>query len=297
MKPTGMCDKMGWRTIIINKHSKLSYKNNHLMFKSVDQHDMVHLSEIDVLVLETTDITLTSMLVKRLIDYNVLVIFCDEKRLPIGRLLPFYARHDSSLQLSKQINWDVDRKATVWTEIISQKILNQRQRLVELDYTDKANSLKEFNRNLQLFDPTNREGHAARVYFNTLFGNDFVRSDEGTINAGLNYGYTLLMSLFAREIVQTGCMTQFGLKHSNQFNDYNLASDIMEPFRPIVDEIIYDNKNQSFIVMKRSLFDMFTTCYEYRNKNMFLTNIASDYTKTVIKVLNEEMEGVPKFRI
>lgn len=297
MKPTGMCDKMGWRTIIINKHSKLSYKNNHLMFKSVDQHDMVHLSEIDVLVLETTDITLTSMLVKRLIDYNVLVIFCDEKRLPIGRLLPFYARHDSSLQLSKQINWDVDRKATVWTEIISQKILNQRQRLVELDYTDKANSLKEFNRNLQLFDPTNREGHAVRVYFNTLFGNDFVRSDEGTINAGLNYGYTLLMSLFAREIVQTGCMTQFGLKHSNQFNDYNLASDIMEPFRPIVDEIIYDNKNQSFIVMKRSLFDMFTTCYEYKNKNMFLTNIASDYTKTVIKVLNEEMEGVPKFRI
>ncbi|MGO3732697.1 MAG: type II CRISPR-associated endonuclease Cas1 [Vagococcus sp.] len=288
---------MGWRTIIINKHSKLSYKNNHLMFKSVDQHDMVHLSEIDVLVLETTDITLTSMLVKRLIDYNVLVIFCDEKRLPIGRLLPFYARHDSSLQLSKQINWDVDRKATVWTEIISQKILNQRQRLVELDYTDKANSLKEFNRNLQLFDPTNREGHAVRVYFNTLFGNDFVRSDEGTINAGLNYGYTLLMSLFAREIVQTGCMTQFGLKHSNQFNDYNLASDIMEPFRPIVDEIIYDNKNQSFIVMKRSLFDMFTTCYEYKNKNMFLTNIASDYTKTVIKVLNEEMEGVPKFRI
>lgn len=297
MKHTGTCDEMGWRTIIINKHSKLSYKNNHLMFKSVDQHDMVHLSEIDVLVLETTDITLTSMLVKRLIDYNILVIFCDEKRLPIGRLLPFYARHDSSLQLSKQINWDVDRKATVWTDIISQKILNQRQRLVDLDDTDKANSLKKFNRDLQLFDPTNREGHAARVYFNTLFGNDFVRSEEGAINAGLNYGYTLLMSLFAREIVQTGCMTQFGLKHSNQFNDYNLASDIMEPFRPIVDEIIYDNKNESFIVMKRSLFDMFTTCYEYKNKNMFLTNIASDYTKTVIKVLNEEMEGVPKFRI
>lgn len=288
---------MGWRTLVINKHSKLSYKNNHLIFKSVDQNEMIHLSEIDTLLLETTDITITTMLIKRLVDQNILVVFCDDKRLPICKLLPFYARHDSSLQLSKQINWLEEQKALVWTEIISQKILNQRNYLLDNNFSKKADSLTKLNNELLPFDPTNREGHSARIYFNTLFGNDFTREKEIDINAGLNYGYTLLLSVFSRELVQTGCMTQFGLKHANQFNDFNLASDIMEPFRPIVDRIIYENKNQSFKVMKRRLFDIFTDTYKYNEKEMFLTNIASDYTKKVIKVLNEEMKGVPKFRI
>lgn len=104
---------MGWRTVVINTHSKLSYKNNHLIFKSSDQHEMIHLSEIDVLLLETTDITLTTMLIKRLVDENILVLFCDDKRLPIGKLFPFYGRHDSSLQLPRQISWSMDRKSVV----------------------------------------------------------------------------------------------------------------------------------------------------------------------------------------
>ncbi len=75
--------------------------------------------------------------------------------------------------------------------------------------------------------------------------NDFTREQENDINAGLNYGYTLLLSIFARELVQTGCFTQLGLKHANQFNDFNLASDLMEPFRPLVIQIIYENKKRS----------------------------------------------------
>lgn len=288
---------MGWRTLIINKHSKISYKNNHLIFKSVDQYEMIHLSEIDMLILETTDISITTMLIKRLIDENILILFCDDKRLPIGKLLPFYARHDSSLQLTKQVNWSVDRKAIVWTEIINQKIGNQSIYLEDCDFNEKSQSIAKLKSELQLFDPTNREGHAARIYFNTLFGNDFTREANNDINAGLNYGYTLLLSIFSRELVLTGCMTQFGLKHANQFNDFNLASDIMEPFRPIVDNIIYTYRDTTFRTMKKRLFDMFSDTYSYNDKEMYLTNIASDYTKKVIKVLNDEMEGVPEFRI
>ncbi|MBO0475542.1 type II CRISPR-associated endonuclease Cas1 [Vagococcus sp. DIV0080] len=288
---------MGWRTLVVNKHSKISYKNNHLIFKSVEYYEMIHLSELDVLILETTDITMTTMLIKRLIDENVLIIFCDNKRLPIGKVLPFYARHDSSLQLSKQIAWDIDLKAKVWTEIISQKIENQSQFLLICDFEEKSEAINKLLDGLQLFDPTNREGHAARIYFNTLFGNDFNREAENDINAGLNYGYALLLSIFARELVLTGCMTQFGLKHANQFNDFNFASDVMEPFRPIVDTIIYENREESFRVMKKRLFDIFSDTYLYNGKQMFLTNIASDYTKKIIKTLNDEMEGVPKFRI
>lgn len=288
---------MGWRTIVVNSHSKLAYKNNHLVYKTSSRNEMIHLSEIDVLLLETTDILITTMLIKRLVDENILILFCDDKRLPIGKLLPFYGRHDSSLQLGRQINWTLERKGIVWTEIISQKILNQHQFLVDLDYQEKADALMTLHNGLEIFDPSNREGHAARIYFNTLFGNDFSRDSENPINAGLNYGYTLLMSIFAREIVRCGCMTQFGLKHANQFNDFNLASDLMEPFRPIVDRIVYANRKADFRVIKRALFELFTNNYQYNSKEMFLTNIASDYTKKVIKVLDEEKERIPEFQV
>ncbi|WP_162011507.1 type II CRISPR-associated endonuclease Cas1 [Streptococcus sp. S784/96/1] len=288
---------MGWRTVVVNTHSKLSYKNNHLIFKDAYKTEMIHLSEIDILLLETTDIVLSTMLIKRLVDENILVIFCDDKRLPTAMVMPYYARHDSSLQLSNQISWDDEVKCDVWTAIIAQKILNQSMYLGECSFFEKSQSIMDLYHDLEPFDPSNREGHSARIYFNTLFGNDFSREQDSDINAGLDYGYTLLLSMFAREVVVCGCMTQFGLKHANQFNQFNFASDIMEPFRPIVDRIIYENRNNSFVKMKRELFTMFSETYLYNNKEMYLSNIVSDYTKKVVKALNNQGKGVPEFRI
>jgi len=258
---------------------------------------MIHLSEIDVILLETTDITITTMLIKRIVDEKILLIFCDDKRLPIAKILPFYGRHDSSLQLAKQLSWSDDIKSWIWTEIIGQKILNQSTHLKNQGFFEKEQAILALYNNLQKYDPTNREGHAARIYFNTLFGNQFSRSQDNDINAALNYGYTLLMSMFAREIVCSGCMTQFGLKHANQFNDFNLASDLMEPFRIIIDQIVFDNKNKEFKQIKIQLFSIFSNTYLYNGKEMYLTNIISDYTKKAIKTLNNELKGVPEFRI
>ena len=288
---------MGWRTVIVNTHSKLSYKNNHLIFKDATRTEMIHLSEVDILLLETTDIVLSTMLIKRLVDENILVIFCDDKRLPTAHLMPYYARHDSSLQLSRQIDWEETVKAEVWTHIISQKILNQSIYLSACGFIEKSQSIMNLYQSLELFDPSNREGHSARIYFNTLFGNDFNRELDNDINASLDYGYTLLLSMFAREVVLSGCMTQFGLKHANQFNQFNFASDIMEPFRPIIDQIVYENRNHSFVKIKRELFTIFSDTFQYNNMEMYLTNIVSDYTKKVIKALNNKGKGVPEFRI
>lgn len=288
---------MGWRTVIVNTHSKLTYKSNHLIFKDASRTEMIHLSEIDVLLLETTDIVLSTMLIKRLVDENILVIFCDDKRLPTALLTPYYGRHDSSLQLSKQISWDEAIKADVWTTIIAQKIINQSLFLGASGFYEKSQSIMDLYHGLENYDPSNREGHAARIYFNTLFGNDFSREQDNNINAGLDYGYTLLLSIFARELVVTGCMTQFGLKHSNQFNQFNFASDIMEPFRPLIDQIVYENRSASFVQIKRHLFSIFSNTYQYNGKEMYLTNIVSDYTKKVVKSLNNQGKGVPEFRI
>lgn len=288
---------MGWRTVIVNTHSKLTYKSNHLIFKDASRTEMIHLSEIDILLLETTDIVLSTMLIKRLVDENILVIFCDDKRLPTALLTPYYGRHDSSLQLSKQILWNEELKAEVWTTIIAQKIINQSLFLGTSGFYEKSQSIMDLYHGLEKYDPSNREGHAARIYFNTLFGNDFSREQDNNINAGLDYGYTLLLSMFARELVVSGCMTQFGLKHSNQFNQFNFASDIMEPFRPIIDQIVYENRSVSFVQIKRNLFSIFSNTYQYNGKEMYLTNIVSDYTKKVVKSLNNHGKGVPEFRI
>ena len=288
---------MGWRTVIVNTHSKLSYKNNHLIFKDASRTELIHLSEVDILLLETTDIVLSTMLIKRLVDENILVIFCDDKRLPTAYLMPYYGRHDSSLQLSRQIAWNEDVKAEIWTTIIAQKILNQAFYLGSCGFLEKSQSVIDLYHGLDLFDPSNREGHAARIYFNTLFGNDFSREQDSDVNAALDYGYTLILSMFAREIVLSGCITQFGLKHANQFNQFNLASDIMEPFRPIIDRIVYENRNSSFVKIKRELFTIFSDTFHYNDKDMYLSNIISDYTKKLIQALNQPEKGVPKFRI
>ena len=217
--------------------------------------------------------------------------------MPTAYIMPYYGRHDSSLQLSRQIAWDEDTKAQVWTTIIAQKILNQAFYLGSCGFLEKSQSVIDLYHGLDLFDPRNREGHAARIYFNTLFGNDFSREQENDVNAALDYGYTLILSMFAREIVLSGCMTQFGLKHANQFNQFNLASDIMEPFRPIIDRIVYENRSSSFVKIKRELFTIFSDTFYYNDKEMYLTNIVSDYTKKVIQSLNQPEKGVPEFRI
>jgi len=286
---------MGFRTIVVNEHSKLSYKNNHLIFKSATTTEMIHLTEIDILILETTDIAITSMLISKLTDYNILTIFCDSKRLPTTKLLPYYGRHDTTLQIKKQLAWTIANKSDVWLKLLYQKIYNQRQLLRQFEFKEHAKALTKLIDNLELDDPSNREAHAARISFNTLFGNNFSREQDSDINASLNYGYTLLMSVFAREIVKCGCLTQLGVGHVNQFNDFNFASDIMEPFRVLVDEIVYQNQDKEFPVVKRELLKLFTKTYLYENAEMYLNNIIRKYTRQMIDYLNEENKKAPVF--
>lgn len=286
---------MGFRTIVINEHSKLAYKNNHLTYKSANQQEVIALSEIDLLILETTDISITTALISQLSEANIAMIFCDQKRLPTAQLIPYYGKHDSSLQLQNQINWMIERKEQAWFNILSQKIDNQSQFLYANAFEEKGQAIVDLLTTLQPGDPSNREGHASRILFNTLYGNDFSREKGNDINAGLDYGYTLIMSLFAREIVKCGCLTQLGINHTNQFNPFNLASDLMEPFRVLVDEIVYTHKEKSFPVIKRHLFTLFKRTYDYNGSQMYLTNIVSHYVKASIDYLHESQEKMPRF--
>lgn len=241
--------------------------------------------------LETTDILISTALISKLIEGNVRIVVCDEKHNPAGEIHPYYGSHDSSKKINQQIIWDDLIKQEIWTKIIRQKIFNQYTFLKQLNYEEQAEKLLGYMDELELYDPTNREGHAAKVYFNALFGKNFSRDDDDDVNAFLNYGYTLILSVFNREIIKNGHLTQIGLKHSNYFNPYNLSSDIMEPFRVIVDQKVVSINNRDFSKNKHSLFKMFEELYLYNKQKMYLTNIIEHYVKKVLKALDK---GAPE---
>jgi len=250
---------------------------------------MIHLSEIDILLLETTDIVLSTMLIKRLSDENILVVFCDDKRLPVAQLMPYYGKHDSSLQFSKQIEWTEQVKGVVWTEIISQKIFNQAVFLYEVGLDKKSESLTRLYEELQIFDPTNREGHAARIYFNALFGLDFSRNKECFVNAALDYGYSIILSAFNREIISCGYFTQLGLCHKNPFNKFNLSSDFMEPFRILVDEEVYNMEQSEFSKEhKNILINILNKTVTIDDKQQTVANAIKIYCRSLFTGLKEE---------
>ncbi len=224
---------MSWRTVVITSSAKLDYQMGFLVVRRQD-YVKIHISEISVLIIESTAVSLTAALLSELTKKKIKVIFCDEKRNPSSELVPYYGAHDSSAKIRTQVMWTQEIKTAVWTEIVTEKIRKQAQHL-EAWNVEASRMLYAYIKEIQYGDATNREGHAAKVYFNALFGMDFTRNDENSINAALNYGYSLILSTFSREISANGYLTQLGLFHDNMFNPFNLASDLMEPFRPLVD--------------------------------------------------------------
>ena len=149
--------------------------------------------------------------------------------------------------------------------------------------------LRGYLRELQPGDITNREGHAAKVYFNGLFGMDFTRSEDNVTNAALNYGYSLLLSVFNREITANGYLTQLGLFHDNRFNPFNLASDLMEPFRPLVDRRVLNGAFSEFSRdEKMEMVSMLNDEVRIGGRIQRLTNAVKIYCKSVFDALNTQ---------
>lgn len=184
---------MSWRQVVITGCAKLDYKMDYLVVRKRDETKRVYIGEIGLLLIESTAVSLTVALIAELIKKKIKVVFCDEKHNPHSELVPYYGCHDSSLKIKQQMTWDPGISKLVWTEIVSEKIRNQMKLLYRRGYRDQGNLLQSYIRDIKVEDETNREGHAAKVYFNCLFGMDFTRSDGSDINAALNYGYSLLL--------------------------------------------------------------------------------------------------------
>lgn len=277
---------MSWRTVVISSNAKLDYQMGYIVVRGADTK-RIHINEIAILIIESTAVSMTAYLLNELVKNKIKVIFCDEKRNPSSELVSYYGCHDTSQKIKKQICWNMGDKSAVWTEIVSEKIRKQAQLLDILGRTE-AKILYQYIDEIEFGDVTNREGHAAKVYFNAIFGKKFTRTEECPINSALNYGYSLLLSCFAREIVSNGYITQLGLFHDNMFNQFNLASDLMEPFRPIVDMEVYDLMPEKFEVdEKRILLNVLKKEVKVNDRKEFLLNAIKLYAKSVFDALND----------
>ena len=278
---------MSWRTVIITNQAKLDYKMGLMVVRGEESH-RIAIEEIETLIIENPAVSITGCLLEALVQKKVKVIFCDSKRSPIAELIPHHGCHDSSAKIRTQASWSEEIKAVIWREIISEKIRKQSEFLREIHKYDEAELLMSYIGQVEMSDATNREGHAAKVYFNALFGKKFTRSADIPINAALNYGYSLFLSAFNREVAANGYLTQLGIFHNNMFNHFNLSCDLMEPYRILIDRFVYERMPEKFEKEeKHELWQVFNWSVMMDGVHQQMSNAISMYTRSVFEAIND----------
>lgn len=278
---------MSFRTVVISRKSKISYKNRFLVVKREEDEKYIHLSEIDTIIVDSISVSISAYLLKELAENKINIMFCDEKHNPFGELVPYNSKHNTSKMIKEQISWKATDKDKMWAVIVKNKIMNQALLLRKIR-SSKYELVLSYVDEVVSGDKTNREGHAAKVYFNALFGNKFIRNADDSINAALNYGYAILLSTINKEIINNGYLTQLGIHHKNEFNDFNLTCDLMEPFRIVVDNFVYYNQDRKFDTeYKMDIVNILNNIFNYLNKNYTLKDIIRMFVKNTLEIMSD----------
>lgn len=283
---------MGWRNVIITQHSKLSYSYHMMVVQTTNGINKIPIEDINLLLVSTSQAVITSNLISELAKNHSKVIFVDDQYLPVTETCDYYFFNKTKDRILEQINWDQTRVDSLWTKIVYHKITNQAQVLD--NYGIDCQPLLDERDKIEMGDVTNREAVAARKYFVSLFGSDFARGKENPTNAALDYGYAILLSSFTREIAMQGYLTQLGIHHRSNENNFNLSSDLMEPFRPFID---YWVKGQHVIKefspdIKYGLVELLSLEIVYHGKHTLLSNAIQDYVRDVIGYLKGTKENI-----
>lgn len=277
---------MGFRNILIESPCKCSYKGGYLVVRKEDEVIKVHLSEISSITLQSTQAFISAYLLSELAKAKISFVISDEKCNPIGQYLPLYGAHNTSKRISEQLEWSEPSKKRVWQHVVKDKISHQARLLELRDREEAAQQLGNMAAEVRSGDTTNREAAAARLYFPALFGDGFSRDTDCPANAALNYGYAIILSAVSREIVSRGYLTPLGICHKSEYNQFNLACDLMEPFRPIVDRLVFDNMDGDFTrEMRRLLADVLNVSVCYRDGKYRVSSVISLYVQDCLSAL------------
>ncbi len=284
---------MAFRTVVIDSHSKLEYSLNYLVYRTPEKVRRLLLDEIHTLIIQSTAVSLTTSLISELCKRKIKVIFCDERSEPSCELMPYFCAHNNSGRIFEQISWTKDSKGIMWKRIVEEKIKNQAKSLYRKGKFEEANMLFEYGREVQIDDISNREGHAAKVYFNSIYFKGSTRDRDCDLNKYLNYGYTILLAAFNRSVVSSGYLTQIGIHHKNDFNPFNISCDLIEPFRFIIDDFVESIAPD--IDWKGSLLELLNKEYEIAGKSQNLFNAIALYCQSVFSALSGKGESEIRF--
>lgn len=235
------------KTIYCGSPAYLYLRNDQLIISPKDiekAESSIPIEDIGYLELDNSSITISVPLMNKLLEENCAVGICDSTHIPSGLLLPLSGHSLHTERIRPQIDVSLPIKKRMWQYTIQQKIINQATLLNNYGL-DHQRVLIKADKVLS-GDTTNQEGQAAGIYWKTLFGKDFIRDRYGEYpNNLLNYGYAILRAIIARALVSTGLHPSLGIHHKNRGNPFCLADDVMEPFRPFVDGVVYDMWNQA----------------------------------------------------
>ncbi len=232
---------MTWRSVVITKPARLSFKNRALVVEQEGEKASVPLEDIAVLVLDTPQVVLTSQLLSACVEAGIVTITVNAMHTPNGVLMP-YLSHSRALKVMRlQMALSVPAQKRIWQSIVQQKLRNQAAVLEFRDSQMLARQVLNLVSQVRSGDPDNFESQGAVIYFPALFYAGFTRRYDCFYNAALNYCYSIVRSAIARSLVSYGFLPAFGLHHRNELNAFNLADDLIEPYRPLVDAWIVKN--------------------------------------------------------
>jgi len=284
----------GWRTVLVTKSCKLSLKNLQLVYEPYEEEKIeVPLEDITVIVIENNRSSITSALLSKIAEKNIALLTCDNYHTPNGCMTPF-AQHSRLSQIAHiQVNISVPLKKKLWQKVISYKIKNQSLLLKRFKIDNS--SLERLKNKVKSGDGDNLEAYAARLYWGLLF-DEFRREQKrpDPINIALNYGYAIIRGAVARSLVSYGLLPTFGIFHRSELNAYNLADDIIEPLRPMVDMVVktlaledgFDLGDLS-INSKSLLLSILHSEMILDGENITLLHACDVMAKTLVKAMRE----------
>ena len=288
---------MGWRTLYIEESNYASLYLDNLKIKSDSEQELlIPLNDINMIVIDNYKMNVSINLLNKMMEYNIDVIICDNNHLPSCQLIPFHGNCQTSILIRRQIEWNMELKGKLWQLIVKKKIYNQFKIMEKHDSDNYyIKMMLTFYNEVDINDIGNREGLAAKVYFRGLFGETFKRFDENSINAGLNYGYSILRSLISKHLVARGLNTSIGIFHKGPSNCFNLSDDIIEVYRPIIDDWVKQNLDNEILFSKNhrlELVKLLSKKIYIDGKKQTISNSILMYIDSVVDYLNGENETI-----
>lgn len=288
---------MAFRSILVESGVHIKLKLDNLIVEKVSGEIWIPLKDISIIVIDNLQVTITGRILASFAKYGIVVVFCNQEHLPIG----MYSAYDNHSRISKTIGYQIevtkDEYSLLWKSIVEAKIHNQYMVLEMLHKNeDVIENMKEFYNDILIGDTTNREAHAAKIYFNELMGSTFSRGNENILlNSGLDYGYAIIRAYIARTCVAYGLNTQLGIHHHNEYNRLNLVDDLIEPFRPIVDLYCYKllEKEQYFKPEHRKkIINILNHKIIYQNQEMYISNVINTFVSQYAAYLTDKAKDI-----